>query len=366
MDNLTKTDLIILKDFFEDNRTSMNIYAEALTEQLYLLSSKKLNIKTIRPTLPKWIKGNFGMRFARFVIYPFKVLGLKASIYHILDHGYGHLIFLLPARKTVVTVHDLIPLLRWKGAIKGISPGRVPILSLIALSGLYRAKHIIADSENTKKDLIRLLGINSKKISVIHLGISPEFKPFDINAKDKVKEFFFDNDCHTIKILITGNQFYKNQETALRTLKYLVSNWNPNIKLVKTGIVTDEWSNLIYSYGLENHIINLGKLPRERMVDLFNAVDILFFPSLYEGFGWPPLEAMACGIPVVASNSGSLPEVIGDFAILLDPFDYKGYANAIIKLLTDNVHYQNYVEKGLLHVKKYSWDFNGQANPGNL
>jgi glycosyltransferase involved in cell wall biosynthesis len=334
----------------------MNIYAEALTEQLHLLASDKFNIKTISPSLPKWITGNFGMRFARFVIYPFRILGLKASIYHILDHGYGHLIFLLPARKTVVTVHDLIPLLRWKGEIKGTRQGRIPLLNLIALSGLYRARHIIADSDNTKKDLIQLLGINPKKISVIHMGISPEFKPFDFIYRKNIKKILFENDYHSIKILITGNQFYKNQETALRTIKYLVSNWVSNIKLVKTGIITEEWSDLVHLYGLENNIINIGNLPRDRMVDLFNAVDILFFPSLYEGFGWPPLEAMACGIPAIASNAGSLPEVIGDTAILLDPFDYKGYANAIIKLLTDKVYYQNYVEKGLLHVKKYSWD----------
>ena len=123
---------------------------------------------------------------------------------------------------------------------------------------------------------------------------------------------------------------------------------------------------MVNSYGLDKNVINLGKLSSGKMVDLYNAVDIVLFPSIYEGFGWPPLEAMACGIPVVTSNSGSLPEVIGDSAILLDPFDYKGYANAIIKLLTDNVYYQNYVEKGLLHVKKYSWDFNDQTNPGNL
>lgn len=333
----------------------MNIYAEALNEQLRLFASDKLLINAFTPHLPNWISGNFGMRLARFVIYPLRILGLKGSIYHIIDHGYGHLVFLLPARKTVVTVHDLIPLLRWKGQIKGTSPGRIPILNLISLSGLYRAKHIITDSNNTKKDLIRLLGINSKKISVIHLGISPEFKPFDLNTKKNIKKILFDNDFHSIKILITGNQFYKNSEIALQTIKYLVSNWNPNIRLVKTGVITEEWSNLVRLYGLENHTINLGKLPRHKMVDLFNAVDILFFPSLYEGFGWPPLEAMACGTPVVASNSGSLPEIIGSAAKLFEPNDYMGYAQEIIKLITDKNYSQSVIENGLIHVKYFSW-----------
>ncbi len=352
---MSKLELSIINDLSEDNRTSMDIYAGALTEQLLSLASTYFDIKTIKPRIPNWLSGKMGMRFARFLLYPFKIISLKSSIYHILDHGYAHLIFFLPVKKTVITVHDLIPFLHWKGFLVGTKSKRMPLFNLLSLTGLKRAEYIITDTFNTKNDLIHFLGIKPEKITVIPLGIDLSFNQFDTEMKETVRQNMFKGESKTILVLITGSQFYKNPETALKILEHLINNFSSNIKLIKTGCVTKEWIKLINSYGMENHVTNLGIIPREKMVDLYNAVDILLFPSLYEGFGWPPLEAMACGIPVVASNAGSLTEVVGDASRLFDPYDYLGFAEEIIKITSNREFRQKCIEKGLIQAEKYSW-----------
>jgi glycosyltransferase involved in cell wall biosynthesis len=334
----------------------MDIYADELTKWLENYYSNKYNFFSIKPTLPSFLSGKMGMRFARFIVYPFHIILQKSDIFHILDHGYAHLIFILSPRKTIVTVHDLIPYLNWKGFLPGNHSKKIPIFNMLSIFWLRKAKHIIANSLNTKNDLVHLLGINPEVISVVHLGIDPEFRPYDEQMRMKTRKHLFANDDKSIKLLITGSNFYKNHETALKTVRHLIENWKSDIKLIKTGIVTNEWKGLVNSYGLDEHVINLGILPRESMVDLYNTVDILLFPSLYEGFGWPPLEAMACGTPVIASNAGSLPEVIGQAAKLLDPFDYLGFASETVKIISNSTFRQSYIQKGFDQANKYSWE----------
>jgi glycosyltransferase involved in cell wall biosynthesis len=100
----------------------------------------------------------------------------------------------------------------------------------------------------------------------------------------------------------------------------------------------------------------LGVVPRAELPNLYNAVDCLLFPSLYEGFGWPPLEAMACATPVVASNAASLPEVIGEAGLLCAPGDDEGLARAMQAVLTDEGLRQSLVEKGLARARQFTWE----------
>ena len=142
---------------------------------------------------------------------------------------------------------------------------------------------------------------------------------------------------------------------ALKTLTYLSETWTAKIQLVKIGQSSPAWLAMIRSYGLEQKVINLGVVPRECLPEIYNAVDLFFFPSLYEGFGWPPLEAMACGIPVVASNAGSLPEVMGNIETMRNPFNFIGFAEIIRKILTNEVYRSELIEQGFRQTAKFTW-----------
>jgi len=127
------------------------------------------------------------------------------------------------------------------------------------------------------------------------------------------------------------------------------------IKLVKVGQMGAEETRLVRELGLDGVVLNLPNVSRSQLPDIYNLVDCLLFPSHYEGFGWPPLEAMACGTPVVASNAGSLPEVIGDAGIMCEPDNIEALARSIHDLLTVSALSEEFIQRGLLRAKRFTW-----------
>ncbi len=347
--------LLLLCDFMEDYRTSMAIYASSFSVALQNYAAGRIVVNQFIPQMPHWLQSQWGMRFARYIIYPLQAPKTLDSIIHIMDHGYAHLAYMGHPNRTVVTVHDLIPLLLWKGQIPGSLKKRIPFLVLYSLYALRSVKYIVAISSNTKKDLVKWLGIKPSKISIIYLGVDAIFKPYNRQAKAFVREKMFGAETKKI-ILITGSQYYKNHETALKTVTQLRAAGRQDLILAKTGQPTPEWLELVKKYGLESVVVNLGFMPRAEMPDLYNAVDVLFFPSLYEGAGLPPLEAMACGTPAVTSNAASLPEMMGEIDLMCDPLDSLGFAQKIEHLLADVSYYQQKVEEGCLQAAKFTWE----------
>jgi glycosyltransferase involved in cell wall biosynthesis len=130
------------------------------------------------------------------------------------------------------------------------------------------------------------------------------------------------------------------------------------VKLVRLGKPYAEWTQAVSKSGLKDHVIELEFVPSERMQDIYNSVDCLLFPSWYEGFGWPPLEAMSCGTPVVTSNVASLPEVVGNAGFMLAPDDVEGLSCAVYSLLEDLNVRQNFVQRGLARAKLFNWESN--------
>ncbi len=349
--------ILLARGFAEGEPASSLFLAEGLSAALERCAPKPCQIAEFRPKmlLPAWFLGAWGLRVARYLIYPLQFPQSRTSVVHILDHGYAHVLYSHKISNAVVTVTDLIPLLWWKGRFPGLPKKNIPLTVLYSLRALKRAKHIITISASTKADLVELIGCDPKKISVVYPGVDLIFRQYENGQKLTARRRLFGEEKRKI-LLITGSQFYKNHETALKTVRSLLTRGKVDICLAKTGNSNPDWLALVQKYGLEEQVINLGFIPRDQVPDLYNAVDLLFFPSFYEGFGWPPLEAMACGTPAVTSNAASLAEVMDTLDTTCDPFDVEGFSSKILHLLSDDDHRRAVILQGLARSAKFNWD----------
>jgi glycosyltransferase involved in cell wall biosynthesis len=354
---MEKMTIQFLRGFKEIESTSTKVLADGLVNALNSIPDKEIICKEYSPNfdLPKWLQNKMGNRFVRFILYPLLPPKGKSIIVHLLDHGYSHLLYLRPKNTIIVTVTDIMPILWWKGLFPNQSRKKFPVTVMYSLNALKRAKHIISISSQTKKDLINYLGFDANKITAIHLGVDKIFRQYDKKVKKEMRNELFGPDLKKL-ILITGSGFYKNHETSLKVISLLIDNGNENIYLVKSGGKSKSWINLLKKYNLDHRVIYIDFLPREKMTDLYNSVDILMFPSLYEGFGWPPLEAMACGTPVITSNSGSLPEIMGSLVLNCDPEDTKCLSQILQKILNDVYYREDVIKQGLIQANKFNWE----------
>ena len=353
----------LFRNFIEDQRTSMEIYADQLLKNLQKLDLDFFHFNEYRPIFGRLTnmltdKANLRMRTARYFDYPLQAKKRGGTVNHILDHGYAHLLKVLDPEMTVITVHDIIPLLASRGEIKGVEKDRKRWLSEYTARFYKMARHIIAISENTKNDLIQYCDCKPESITVIYYGINPVFKPVNTLEKNKLRQLFNLPQDNTKLILIVGEAFYKNRYTSLKVLERLACNYGSAIGLVSLGRNSPDWNYAITNSPQRSKVIHIDYLSSEDMLRLYNAVDCLLFPSWYEGFGIPPLEAMACGIPVVTSNAASLPEAVGDAGLVFAPDDVTGMTDAIERLLKDNEFRKDQVRKGLEHVKNFNWTKN--------
>jgi glycosyltransferase involved in cell wall biosynthesis len=157
-------------------------------------------------------------------------------------------------------------------------------------------------------------------------------------------------------ILQVGGQFYKNIPGVVRVLARLRRD-GIDARVVRIGrALAGEERAVAERLGVLGSVIELGRVSDDEMPALYNAVDLLLFPSLYEGFGWPPLEAMASGTPVVSSRAGSLDEIVGDGALTADPADIDALAGHVAALLSDGDLRARVIARGLAHAARFSWD----------
>lgn len=246
----------------------------------------------------------------------------------------------------VVTVHDVVRL------CFGFSGETLLERALLKLDilGIKRAHHIIAVSQCTKNDLIRFLGIPEPKITVVYNGIDDSiFRP--------CADGLLQSPC----LLYVGSERpRKNLISLLRAFSELKRQF-PGLKLVKVGTAgrADAYRRSTISQaeslGLSQDIVFTDHVPDSKLPLYYSSASVLVYPSLYEGFGLPPLEAMACGCPVVTSNTSSLPEVVGDAGIMVDPLDVDGMAEAVSRVLRDGHLRQQMVAKGLAQAGRFSW-----------
>jgi len=208
-----------------------------------------------------------------------------------------------------------------------------------------------------KADVERHLRLPPERVRVVPLAAAPSFRPLEdatkmaaVRAKYDLPERFILN----VGALEPG----KNQATLVRAFRRL-RRGGVEQALVIAGPPAWRYERLLRlvdRLGLTDEVRFLGYVPAEDLVALYNLADLFAFPSLYEGFGLPPLEAMACGTPMVCSNAASLPEVVGDAAITVDPYDVEGLAQAMHRVLTDASLREELRAKGLAQAKQFTWE----------
>ena len=266
---------------------------------------------------------------------------------------------LFGVRKLILTVHDLIPL----HFPQYFSLRERFYFYQVLKRGIKRAKKIIAVSQYTKKDILNNFKVEEEKIKVIPNAVSKIFHPID--SLEKIKKFKEKYSISQPYLLYVGNQKpHKNLEKLFQAFKLLKEKTKESYILViaspppKAGRRTKACRGLIHqarrTNKLDPSIIFLENISDEELPLLYNGAEVFVFPSLYEGFGLPPIEAMACGTPVVTSNTTSLPEVIGEAAITVNPQNSEEMAKEMNKVLGDAQLRNVLIKKGLERAKLFS------------
>lgn len=349
-----KKNIYLLGPSKNDNNISMIYYLNKLYS-LLKLSNKDINIYKIqhqhniflnRFKIPINIKQHLHKLFFLKIKYN------KNDILHITDHTYLN-IFLKKRFKVVVTVHDIIPFLAWKNILPNLNYPHFPLFFYLSMYSLKYADEIIVVSAITKLDLIKYFNITENKIHVIHLGIDNLYKPYNIDDKKIARNKFNLNPDH-FNILLTGDQIYKNHEFAINIIRKFCEQSNKQIQIIKSGKTSNFIEEITKKYNLNFKNIYCNDI--KEMSDLYNSVDCLLFPSIYEGFGLPPLEAMACGLPVIISDIPVFKETIPDYSTKINLNNIDLFVTSMIQISENSIFKEKLIKDGLEISSKYKWE----------
>jgi glycosyltransferase involved in cell wall biosynthesis len=271
------------------------------------------------------------------------------DLYHFITPNLSFLVS--NGMRSLVTCHDIAPLFiptsfwekRWRRYL---------------YSGLKRADILIADSASTRRDLCRAYGFPEGKIPVIPLGVDRNvFRPLD---KAICRKELGISPDRKVVLNVALEHWRKNIPGLLRATAVLKRTY-PDILLIRVGKAHNNTLELIKSLDLTDNIRYVTANSEEYLVRLYNAADVFAFPSFYEGFGLPVLEAMACGTPVVASNRTSVPEIVGDAGVLVDPEDISALAKGIEQVLKEAPIARDLSHRGIERAGKFTWENTAKA-----
>ena len=266
-----------------------------------------------------------------------------------------HVTYIAPlrcSRPVAVTVHD-VSFCRFPAYF---SPRDRLLFATLLPASLRRAAAVLTDSEHARNEIAHFFPSLKARISAVPLGVSSEFRRESGHAtRTLMRERYDTGEAY---ILAVGNlQPRKNLAALVRAFGHVRGRF-PDLRLVIAGQAqwqTSPLLELIDSMGLASHIVFPGYVPQRDLPGLYSCASVFVYPSTYEGFGLPILEAMACGTPVVAMRTSSVPEVAGDAALLADPASLDEMTSAVLRVLEDRVLADGLVERGLDRVKRFSW-----------
>lgn len=309
------------------------------------VKSLSVPLREARPHFP----GNLAKIEFEHLNFPRACNRMCCSVAHVPHFGPP----LFPSVPTVVTVHDLIPIIlpEYRGSLF------VRTYTLLAAQGARRAIAIIADSESSRRDAVAQLRVPEDRVRVIYLAADQIFQPVDdgeqlarVRNKYNLPEHFV--------LYLGGFDVRKNVRLLVGAFQALETEQKDGWNLVVAGRLPDRDSTFFPDprKGAGPNVKFIEQVDEEDKPALYASAHLFVYPSLYEGFGLPPLEAMACGTPVVCANSGSLPEVVGEAGVLVDPRDGSSWARAIRSILGDGVRWRTLRALGLENAARFSWE----------
>ena len=315
-----------------------------------LLASQKVSLFTIArfltpQTMVKLIKLYKESDVVLFLAPPWDVLDpLEALYFFLLLIKYGF----LPRSKWVQLVHDFIPYIFVEDGTQGRRT--IKLLNTFQKHFSNVPERYIAVSQSTKKDAIRFWGLQADRVTVIYNGpfVAPKAPREDFGSKQILIVSDISPRKNHIRLI---RAFERAQELSQSRLELVVAG--------QTRTVIPELEHMLrdVSRRRENvRITMMGYVSDSEVLSLYAKADVFVYPSLYEGFGLPVLEAMACGCPVITSNVSSLPEVVGDAALLVDPYNVEALAQAMLTVLEDDELKKEMSKRGITQAQKFSWD----------
>ena len=253
---------------------------------------------------------------------------------------------------TLLTVHDL-SFLHYP---ETFPDALVDYLNRVVPWSVNRATHILADSVATKEDLMSLWHIPTEKVTVLYSGVTEQFKPVQDDKKILAVRQKYGLDEQPYVLAVGTVQPRKNYQMLIRAFRLVAMHQPHDLAFVgRRGWLDEGMKSEVEAQGLKERVRFTGFAADEDLPALYCGASLLAFPSLYEGFGLPVLEAMACGLPCILSDASSLPEVGGAAAVLLPPMNETMWAEAILELLTDEKKQAQMVEAGFKQARAFSW-----------
>jgi glycosyltransferase involved in cell wall biosynthesis len=256
--------------------------------------------------------------------------------------------------RSVVTIHDCIHLM-----FPQYLPGRLAhaYARMSMWSAVWKSDHILTVSEASKRDILRFFDIPAEKVAVIYNAIDERFlAPADEERMDLIRQRYQLD--HPFLLYVGNIKPHKNLERLIEAFGQVRAGGLDDLRLVIIGDEISKYPSLrqsVHRHRLDKFVRFLGFQPYDTLAAFYRLARAFVFPSIYEGFGLPPLEAMACGVPVVTSNVSSLPEIAGNAAILIDPYEPASIAEGIRSAVTDDALRARLIERGFARAREFSW-----------
>jgi glycosyltransferase involved in cell wall biosynthesis len=347
------------------NRLGVSRYLTTLLQALsatdgeseYVLLANS-RIRDLLPDRPNFevVATSFPIRSTRSrilweqVFLPMELRRQRADLVHFPDQSLP-LLPVLPC-PSVVTVHDLTTY-RYTEAY---TRGKVLYKKLTTRAAIRQASRIIADSQSTRQDILELFGV-SERVRVIYPGLDGQFLP--VRDRSRLERTRTALGLPERYILHVGSIDPRKNLISLFKALAILRDDGLQVKLVVAGSREYNYRPIfdkVRALRLGDQVLFLDFVPDAELVDVYNLAQLFVFPSIHEGFGYPPLEAMACGTPVIVSNSSSLPEIVGDAALQVDPFNAAEIATAIRLLLSDSALREQLASRGKQRAAFFTWE----------